>query len=88
MTEHERLLQGAVNLVRMLETIYKTDIKNTRDYLILYDQWHSMGKPLNVALIASQGVKKVRERQNFESVQWVDNWDFKENPIKWDDLLE
>jgi len=71
----------------MLEKMYKTDIKNTADFVILYDQWQSMGKPINVSLIASHGVKKVRERQNFESVQTVTNWDFKANPIKWEDLL-
>jgi len=87
MTTHEELLQSSVNLVAMLEKMYKTDIKNTNDYLEIRNQWYNMGKPVNVALIASHGVKRATKNK---PARWnpLGRWDRKKNPIKWDDLLE
>lgn len=88
MTEHERLLQGAVNLVSMLETMYKTDIRTTADYLHYYEKWESEGKGMPkakvVRLRASKSVVDGTERTGWNPFV---PWDRKKNPIKWSDLL-
>ena len=87
MAEHERLLQGAVNLVAMLEKMFETDIKTAEEYVHWYNEWSSMGKPINVALIASQGVRRAHKRvvADKNPPQRIKNWDFKKNPIRWED---
>jgi len=89
-TEQERLFQGAVNLVMMLEKMFDMEIKTTADYMSCYNRWQSMGKPINVSLLRSQGVRGVSKRWGVDPKppQRIKNWDFKKNPIKWNDLME
>ena len=89
MTEHERLLQGAVNFVRMLETMYDTDIgglKPSAIYVALYNRWINEGCPMGV--IENVRYKRSQDaRRASGDVVWnpLDIWDRKKLPLRWKD---
>ena len=73
---------GYVNFIQMLESRYKTQIKKSADYVELRSKWIREGAEYpeteNVPLRGSQDAVG-------GSVQRIVGWNYKENPIKWED---
>ena len=90
MTEHERLLQGRVNFVRMLEIMYDTDIKLTKDLTHWYNKWLGDGRvcisPEVVPLRRSKSLRRA-SRSVVEPTNVIGGRQKKELPWSWDDAL-
>ena len=76
--------QRHINFIQYLEKAYKVDIKRSSDYVAIRHMWVSEGKPMPEPKIVRQ-----RGSESLEGppVQRVAGWDFKANPIKWEDTL-
>ena len=76
--------QGHINFIQYLEKAYKVDIKRSSDYVAIRHMWVSEGKPMSEPKIVrykrSQSLRK-------PIPQRVVGWDFKANPIHWEDTL-
>ena len=76
--------QRQINFIQYLEKEYKVDIRTTADYVEIRKKWISEGsrvpKPKIVKHRRSQSVQRV-------SLQRIGRWNFKANPIKWEDTL-
>jgi len=76
--------QRCINFIQYLEKRYNVDIKRTVDFVEIRNKWISEGSPMPTPANVPQKASKSLRRGN---VQKIVGWDYKKNPLKWDDLI-